>query len=120
MPNQVAPLTSPRIGLVSASGVLVEARADGALTRFEVDGLSLLLHPATVAEAGPANVHLRRHDEGRTASVPLLGPAAPSRVIATDAAWLAVGTWQGLSYQLTLRLADGLAAWTWSLEVRSR
>jgi len=111
---------SRRIRLDNPAGLVVEALEHGALSRFEVSGTSLLLHPANPAEAGPANVHLRRHEggpDGTARHVALLGPTAPSNVSEDDGGLTATGAWGDLAYRLTLRLAEAEAAWCWRLEV---
>lgn len=116
------PGTRPRHRLESAAGMLVEANADGALTRFEAHDLSLLLNPATAIEAGPANVHLRVLDEAGDVvrRTPLLGQDSPGRAAVTDGALRAVGSWAGLDYVLALRLGGGDTTWSWDLDVVNR
>ncbi|MCY7400248.1 MAG: hypothetical protein LH477_04685, partial [Nocardioides sp.] len=114
------PRTRRRLELRSSAGVVVEANADGALTRLEALGHSLLLHPATGIEAGPANVHLRVLEDGSARRTALLGERSPSAVTEVDGTLQASGTWAGLDYRLTLVLADDEPAWSWHLEVTNR
>ena len=79
--NDNAVLTAPEvITLEGPSGVFAEVLDNGALRRLEAFGTSLLLHPATVSEAGLANVHLRVHRPDGIRRRPLLGPGSGSVV----------------------------------------
>ncbi len=70
-----AVLTAPTVlTLEGSSGLFAEVLANGALRRLEAFGTSLLLHPATVAEAGLTNVHLRVHRPDGIRRRALLGP----------------------------------------------
>lgn len=118
-----APPGSRRIRLGNRAGLVVEALGHGALTRFESSGTSLLMHPANPAEAGPANMHLRRHEGGPNGTarhVALLGPTAPGGVRADDDNLCLTGVWDDLAYRLTLRLAEAATAWCWRLDVTNR
>ncbi|MGI8645066.1 MAG: hypothetical protein ACR2JD_01905, partial [Nocardioides sp.] len=117
MSTAVVPSVSRRLRLESPSGLAVEALADGALTKLEAFGTSLVLYPATCVEAGPANLHLRLREGDRMRHVPLLGPLSPSRWTESDDGWEATGSWDVLAYRLTLRLADETTAWFWHLEI---
>ena len=105
----------------SPAGPVAQANDRGALTRFEVHGLSLLLNPATAIEAGATNVHLRILDGAAARHVPLLGPASPSTVREVGGLLQATGRWtpsgHDLRYRLTLSLGADEPAWSWHLEV---
>jgi cellobiose phosphorylase len=103
--------------LTSPGGVTAELLHHGALHRLEAFGLSLLLHPATVAEAGLTNVHLRVHGPGGISRRPLLGPGSGSTVRLGDREVVAEGTHAGIDYRLALRLGSEHATWHWVLEV---
>jgi 1,2-beta-oligoglucan phosphorylase len=118
-PVHVSP-TRQHLRLENAAGLVAEACAHGALTRLEALGHSLLLHPATHLEAGPANVHLRLLEGTSVRRTPLLGPLSPSVVTEAEGALVASGTWAGLDYRLALTLADDETAWSWRLDVTNR
>ncbi|GIH20460.1 GH36-type glycosyl hydrolase domain-containing protein [Rugosimonospora africana] len=101
--------------LSSPSGMTASFTAAGCLSTLEVDGVWLLMYPATQLEPGPANLWLRRHAAGGVEWTPLLGPASPSTV-----AWSALGprlsgSWRGLSYTVRFRLASRTPAWFWAV-----
>ena len=89
----------------------------GALHRLEAFGLSLLLQPATVAEAGLTNVHLRVHLPDGISRRQLLGPGSGSTVRLGDREVVVEGTHAEVEYRLALRLGSEHATWHWLLEV---
>ncbi|TQM65141.1 hypothetical protein [Humibacillus xanthopallidus] len=103
--------------LTSPGGVTAEVLHHGALHRLEAFGLSLLLAPATVAEAGLSNVHLRVHRPGGIRRRPLLGPGSGSSVRLGDREVVVEGAHDGVDYRLALRLGTEHATWHWLLEV---
>jgi len=104
----------------SRSGMRAQFTSSGLLRRLDVGDRSLLMYPAEELEAGPANLYLRiRHDEGAE-SVALLGPGSAGTVSWTDDGPVIRGTWLGLRYTVTFRLADALTAWYWHVSVTSR
>jgi cellobiose phosphorylase len=103
--------------LTSPSGVTAEVLHHGALHRLEAFGLSLLLHPATVAEAALTNVHLRVHAPEGITRHQLLGPGSGSTVRLGDREVILEGTHAGIDYRLALRLGSEHATWHWLLEV---
>ncbi|MGO4597234.1 GH36-type glycosyl hydrolase domain-containing protein [Terrabacter sp. 2RAF25] len=116
-----AVLTAPEVhSLKAPSGLFAEVLDNGALRRLEAFGLSLLLHPATVAEAGLANVHLRVHRPDGIARRTLLGPGSGSTVTRTDDAVVVTGGHEGVRYQLVLRLGGDVSpepTWHWDVEL---
>ncbi|MGO4661376.1 cellobiose phosphorylase [Terrabacter sp. 2TAF16] len=116
-----AVLTAPTVlTLVGSSGLSAEVLAHGALRRLEAFGTSLLLHPATVAEAGLTNVHLRVHRPDGIRRRALLGPGSGSVVTSVDGAVVVTGRHEGLDYRLVLTLGDGspeTPTWHWDLEL---
>ena len=103
--------------LTSPSGVTAEVLHHGALHRLEAHGLSLLLQPATVAEAGLTNVHLRVQGPDGLSRRPLLGPGSGSTVRLGDREVIVEGTHADVDYRLALRLGSERATWHWLLEV---
>ncbi len=107
------PAPSP---LESPSGLRVELNANGSIRRIDHGGLIVNLFLGNEIEGGPANLWLRRLDDP-VAHVPLLGPRSPSR-IDFDASGLTLqGAWQGIAFQLSLRLAESAPAWFWHLDL---
>ncbi|HET8988671.1 MAG TPA: cellobiose phosphorylase, partial [Humibacillus sp.] len=118
MPDEDSALTAPSHQvLTSPCGVTAEVLHHGALRRLDAFGLSLLLQPATVAEAGLTNVHLRVHRPDGIARRPLLGPGSGSTVRLGDRGAVVEGTHADVDYRLALRLGSEHATWHWLLEV---
>ncbi|MFC7596220.1 GH36-type glycosyl hydrolase domain-containing protein [Terrabacter sp. GCM10028922] len=116
-----AVLTAPTVSILeSRSGLVAEVLDNGALRRLEAFGTSLLLHPATVAEAGLTNIHLRVHRPDGTRRMALLGPGSGSVVTRVGQAVVLTGSHEALAYRLSLRLGDGSAdapTWHWDVEL---
>ncbi|MFD1055797.1 GH36-type glycosyl hydrolase domain-containing protein [Terrabacter terrigena] len=116
-----AVLTAPEVlALKGPSGLFAEVLDNGALRRLEAFGTSLLLHPATVAEAGLANVHLRVHRPDGIARLALLGPGSGSVVSHADGAVVVTGRHEGLRYRLVFRLGADVSAqptWHWDVDL---
>ncbi|CAI9403797.1 1,2-beta-oligoglucan phosphorylase [Aestuariimicrobium sp. T2.26MG-19.2B] len=79
----------------------------GALSRFDVAGLSLLQHPASELEAGLGNLWLRRDD----LVVPLLGSGTGARVQGEPP--VVTGTALGVRYRVSLHFSPDVLAWVW-------
>jgi len=100
-----AVLTAPTVhSLEGCSTLFAEVLDNGALRRLEAFGTSLLLHPATVAEAGLTNVHLRVHRPDGIRRRALLGPGSGSSVTAGDDSVVVTGRHEALDYRLVLTL----------------
>ncbi|WP_330475549.1 GH36-type glycosyl hydrolase domain-containing protein [Terrabacter sp. C0L_2] len=119
-----AVLTAPTVhSLEGRSTLSAEVLDNGALRRLEAHGTSLLLHLATVAEAGLTNVHLRVHRPDGTRRLALLGPGSGSVVTAAAAdeehdGVAVTGRHEGLDYRLVLRLGTtDHATWHWDLSL---
>ncbi|WP_374971254.1 GH36-type glycosyl hydrolase domain-containing protein [Terrabacter sp. BE26] len=109
-------LTVPRVTtLEGGPHLFAEVLANGALRRLEAFGRSLLLHPATVAEAGLSNVHLRVHAPDGIRRRALLGPGSRSSVTAGDDSVVVSGRHEALDYRLELTLGREHATWHWDL-----
>src|SRR3954453_326881 len=113
-----AVLTVPSVHtLQGRSAISAEVLANGALRRLEAFGTSLLLHPATVAEAGLTNLHLRLHQPDGIRRRALLGPGSGSTVVPGDGVVAVTGHHEGLDYRLLRRLGDEHATWHWDLDL---
>ncbi|HEY8240183.1 MAG TPA: cellobiose phosphorylase, partial [Kiritimatiellia bacterium] len=105
--------------LVSASGLVIELHPNGAIhaiTCGEVVLNQWLAHPL---ERGMNRLVLRVIDGAAIRHVPLIGPTSPSR-FGTDtrgARWQ--GEWEGLAYDVSLRVHPERPAWFWTLNVRN-
>lgn len=103
--------------MTNSSGVTASLTRGGALSSLDVDGLSLLLHPASEVEDGLARLILRKHAENGIRSVSLLGLCTPGSIAWEGGGPLASGVWEGLSYAAAFRLAEGHAGWYWHVVV---
>jgi cellobiose phosphorylase len=105
--------------LSSDAGLRAVFTDEACLARLDAADTSLLMYPASAHEAGPANLYLRRIDGAGASWMPLLGPASPSEVVWSGNGPTATGTWEGLRYSVSFRLADGSPAWFWHLAVEN-
>ena len=107
----------PVLTLEGSSGLSAEVLANGALRRLEAFGTSLLLHPATVAEAGLTNLHLRVHRRDGIRRRALLGPGSASVTTFGERAVVVTGRHESIDYRVSLRLGDEHATWHWDVEL---
>jgi cellobiose phosphorylase len=110
----------PRVSWTSASGLRVEVEADGTLRSLALGDIVVNLFVGNALEGGPANLVLRRHDAMATSTL-LLGPSSPTRWRADPEAGKldGVGSWQGIEYRVSLRLAADAPAWFWHVRVEN-
>ena len=103
--------------LASPSGLQVELNANGSLRRIDVAATIVNLFLGNEVEGGPANLYLRR--VGTAEFTALLGPQSPTRFRTDEArrSLVGEGAWEGLRYEVELRLADEVAAWFWHVRV---
>ncbi|HEX4864501.1 MAG TPA: hypothetical protein VFV02_10530, partial [Acidimicrobiales bacterium] len=103
----------------SPSGMWARFTSSGTLRRLEIDGLSILLYPASELEPGPANIYLRV--KGAPLDVlAILGPQSGGRVQWTAQGPVVSGQWHDLEYRAAFRLAEAVPAWFWLIEVTNR
>lgn len=105
--------------LAGAAGLSAELNGNGSLRRLDCGNVSILLFPGNEMEGGLTNLYLRRrNDAGQWTA--LLGPCSPSGAgIQDPAAWRSCGQWQGLRYELSLRLSTRAAAWFWIVTIHN-
>jgi cellobiose phosphorylase len=110
----------PGARLLSPSGCSVEIDSNGSLRRFDCGATSLLLFPGSEVEGGPANLYLRRHGDVAE-STPLLGPFSKTRFATTSdgRVFVGLGSFCGIDYSLTLRLARRAPAWFWHVSLEN-
>lgn len=105
--------------LQSAAGLSVELLANGALRRMDHGDTILNLFIGNELEGGPANLYLRRLHPDATQYTELLGPRSPTRFQRAGEAWVGSGTWSGIRYTVTLKLADASPAWFWHVRLEN-
>lgn len=109
--------------MASPSGLSASFNANGSLRELR-HGEELCIHlfPGNALEAGQTQLVLRLW-EGAAADgephhlLPLLGPASPARWEVAEEGYVARGRWQGLDFELRLRLAAHEPVWFWHLAV---
>jgi cellobiose phosphorylase len=106
--------------LSNRSGLAVEINRNGSIRKIECQGVVIGLFLGNEIEGGPANVYLRRLGKARDAT-PLLGPSSPTtfQVNSTDARVVGHGSWHGVSYRITLQLAQDAPTWFWHVELEN-
>ena len=120
--DSAAPTACTVLTSEGSSGLFAEVHDHGALRRLEAFGSSLLLHPATVAEAGLTNVHLRVHRPDGIRRRALLGPGSGSVVTAGEDEVAVSGSHEAIDYRMSLRLgagAGGEPTWHWDVTLRN-
>jgi len=105
--------------LRNEAGVAIELLENGAV--FAIRHGEVLVNQVlgSPLEGGIGNLYLRRRKRDGITFSPLLGPAAPGRFWASDdrATW--EGTFAGIDYSCTLRLASRQPMWFWTIELRN-
>jgi cellobiose phosphorylase len=111
--------------IASPSGLAATFNANGSLRELRHgEDLCIHLFPGNALEAGQTQLVLRLW-EGAVAAgepqhlLPLLGPASPASWSTDDHAYRARGRWQGLSFELSLRLAAAAPVWFWHLAIEN-
>src|SRR5438094_3502896 len=99
----------------SASGMWAGFTSSGTLRRLEIDGLSVLLYPASELEPGPANIYLRVKGTPLDA-LAILGPQSGAHVQWTPEGPVVSGQWHDLDYRAAFCLAEAVPAWFWQVE----
>ena len=101
--------------LTSVSGLSVAVNENGSIGRMAAGDLTINLFPGNEMEGGCTNVYLRRHVDGSTEHVALLGPRSSTQFSGDDTAFTGSGEWQGLNYRVALVLAQETASWFWHI-----
>ena len=115
--NAAEPIT---LELSSPSGLSASLNRNGSLRRLDCGAIVLGLFVGNELEGGPANLYLRRHAD-RVESIPLLGPASPTRfgLNSDGSALLGRGRWGDIGYLVELTLAAGAPAWFWHVQLEN-
>ncbi|CAN2536067.1 1,2-beta-oligoglucan+phosphorylase [Methylocapsa aurea] len=116
---EASPAPTSRRVLTSESGLIVEANANGSIRRMRRHGVLINLFLGNEVEGGPANIYLRRLDDGRDA-IGLLGPRSGAAAQFDDRGMTVEGAWRDIHFSLTLTLARSAAAWFWRLALENR
>jgi cellobiose phosphorylase len=110
-------MTTPAT-LSSASEFRVQINANGSLRRIDHRDVIVNLFPGNEVEGGPANLYLRRRDKELDA-IALLGPRSPARYRIREDGFAARGEWNGVRFQVTLRIAQSAPAWFWHVALEN-
>ena len=118
MPAPAISTLPTRHVLSHPGGLSAEVDAHGVVRRLALGEVIVNLYVPNAFDAGPANLVLRRLG-AEPACMPLLGPRSPTRWQVDPAAATldGVGSWNGLTYEVALRLADDAPAWFWHVRV---
>ncbi|HSI99325.1 MAG TPA: cellobiose phosphorylase [Patescibacteria group bacterium] len=106
--------------LRSPAGVAIEILANGAIFAIRHGGVLVNQVLGSPVEGGLGNLYLRRRTRAGVAAVPLLGPASASRLRTSADAATWEGSFDGVDYACTLRLAPGQPSWFWTVELENR
>jgi hypothetical protein len=115
-----ATLDSTPTRLTSPSGLRAELNVNGSLRRLDCEALTLSLFVGNEMDGGPTNLYLRRHTD-KIEWTALLGPSSPTRFYTDPSTGrlMGAGSWQGISYALTLVLAQSKPAWFWQVQLEN-
>jgi 1,2-beta-oligoglucan phosphorylase len=105
--------------LQSAAGLSVELLQNGAPLRMDHGDTIINLFLGNELEGGVANLYLRRLNADATQYIELLGPRSPTQFQRVGDAWVGVGTWSGIRYTATLKLAESAPAWFWHVSLEN-
>ncbi|HVF15322.1 MAG TPA: hypothetical protein VNA21_00365, partial [Steroidobacteraceae bacterium] len=112
-------MTEANLGLrlTSPSGLSIELNSNGSLRRIDLGETIVNLFLGNEVEGGPANLYLRRASSQEF--VALLGPQSSTRFREDTSrnSLIGTGTWQGLRYEVELRLARDEPVWFWHVRV---
>jgi 1,2-beta-oligoglucan phosphorylase len=105
------------VRVASPAGLSIEINENGSLGRIDCETTLINSFLGNEIEGGPANIYLRR--AATTEFVPLLGPRSPTvfRASAAPRSLIGDGRWQGLRYEIELRLAADAPAWFWHVRI---
>ncbi len=103
--------------LESPSGLSVQVNANGSIKRIDYRDIMLNLFLGSEIEGGPANIYLRRREEGAIEATPLTGPRSPGKVHVGTKGMTTRGHWRGIDFRVTLMLAQSVPAWFWHIRL---
>ena len=104
--------------LESSAGLSMEVNANGSIRRMDHRDIFLNLFLGTEIEGGPANLYLRRLGAFVEAT-PLLGPRSPAAIHVDQRGMTLNGEWRGISFHVSLLLAQGAPAWFWHVVLKN-
>lgn len=101
----------------SPAGLQFAINANGSIHRIDFEATIVNLFLGNELEGGPTNIYLRR--PATLSFMPLLGPRSVTTFhqSASQQSILGSGRWEGLRYEIELRLATDAAAWFWHVRV---
>jgi cellobiose phosphorylase len=106
------------VRIASPSGLAVQVNANASLRRIDCRDVLLNTFLGNELEGGPANLVLRRRGE-RIAWTPLLGPRSPGATSLDETGLDVRGTWDGIRFWVSLRLAETQPAWFWHVRLEN-
>lgn len=103
--------------LRNASGLAIDVLENGSIFAIRHGDILVNQVLGSPLEGGLGNLFLRRRRRAGIESLPLLGPAAAGRFRASAEGATWEGSFDGLDYVCTLRLAETDATWFWTVAV---
>src|SRR3954451_23264323 len=103
--------------LRNTRGLVFTVLENGSIFTVTHDGVLINQIPGTPLEGGLGNVYLRRLERDQASFAPVQGPASESTCLISESGISWEGSWRGLDYRCTLRLAPDDTIWFWSLDV---
>ncbi|HEY8990120.1 MAG TPA: hypothetical protein VIM39_13930, partial [Candidatus Limnocylindrales bacterium] len=103
--------------LRNSAGLAIELLDNGSVFAIRHGDVLINQVLGSPVEGGVGNIYLRRRTRAGISSVPLLGPASPSRFRASSRGAVWEGSVDGLDYSCTLRLAARQPTWFWTIEL---
>src|SRR5262245_11088013 len=106
------------IRIAATSGLVVQVNANGSVRRIDHRDVIVNAFLGNEIEGGPANLFLRRRG-GRIEWIPLLGPRSPGLIRLDERGLDVGGEWDGLRFDVSLRLAASAPAWFWHVAIEN-
>ncbi len=114
----MSPSPTGAIRLASSSGVTAQLNANASVRRIDRQDVILNAFLGNELEGGPANLVLRRRAD-RITWTPLLGPHSPGAVHIDESGLDVRGEWEGIRFNVSLRLAESAPAWFWHVQLEN-
>ncbi len=97
-------------------GLSIEFLENGSIRSIEAHPIRISLKPATLFSRSGANLFLRKRS-GNIEYKALLGPESKSRFIVHGNCYHAKGSWDGIDYQVALRLSENSMSWQFVIDI---
>ena len=102
----------------NSAGLSVTFLENGSLSTIDAEPVRISLRVGSPFSLPAANIWLRRRGR-KIAYKPLVGPVSGSRFMTGKGYCSAIGSWDGLDYECTLRLSEKSLSWEWSVVIKN-